>query len=68
MLKNNDELFYIIGSLYDIFLEVIGINGNGVESFKEYGVCYNEVELCDGWIDIFKVIIVINDNIKVVVI
>ena len=48
--------FYITGSPYDTLLEVIGINGNGVESLKEYGVRYNEVELRDGRIDIPKVI------------
>ena len=67
-LKNNDELLYITGSPYDTLLEVIGINGNGVESLKEYGVRYNEVELRDGRIDIPKVITAINDNTKVVAI
>ena len=56
-LKNNDELLYITGSPYDTLLEVIGINGNGVE-----------VELRDGRIDIPKVITAINDNTKVVAI
>ncbi|MCG1644973.1 methionine gamma-lyase family protein [Staphylococcus epidermidis] len=67
-LKNNDEILYITGSPYDTLLEVIGINGNGVESLKEYGVRYNEVELRDGRIDIPKVITAINDNTKVVAI
>ena len=61
-LKNNDELLYITGSPYDTLLEVIGINGNGVESLKEYGVRYNEVELRDGRIDIPKVITAITIN------
>lgn len=34
MLKHGDELLYITGSPYDTLLEVIGVNGNGIESLK----------------------------------
>ncbi|MEJ7368318.1 methionine gamma-lyase family protein, partial [Staphylococcus epidermidis] len=44
-LKYGDELLYITGSPYDTLLEVIGVNGNGIESLKEHGVSYNEVAL-----------------------
>ena len=33
-LKYGDELLYITGSPYDTLLEVIGVNGNGIESLK----------------------------------
>ena len=33
-LKYGDELMYITGDPYDTLLEVIGINGNGIESLK----------------------------------
>ena len=43
---------YITGSPYDTLLEVIGVNGNGIESLKEHGVTYKEVALKDGMIDV----------------
>lgn len=47
-LKYGDELIYITGSPYDTLLEVIGVNGNGIESLKERGVSYKEVALKTG--------------------
>lgn len=44
-LKYGDELLYITGSPYDTLLEVIGVNGNGIESLKEHGVEFKEVPL-----------------------
>ena len=44
-LKYGDELLYITGNPYDTLLEVIGINGNGIESLQEHGVSYNKVDL-----------------------
>lgn len=67
-LKYGDELLYITGSPYDTLLEVIGVNGNGIESLKEHGVSYNEVALTDGKIDIPNVLNAINDRTKVVAI
>lgn len=67
-LKYGDELLYITGSPYDTLLEVIGVNGNGIESLKEHGVTYNEVALKDGQIDTSAVLNAINDKTKVVAI
>ncbi|MEJ7535049.1 methionine gamma-lyase family protein, partial [Staphylococcus hominis] len=67
-LKYGDELLYITGSPYDTLLEVIGVNGNGIESLKEHGVSYNEVALAEGKIDIPSVLNAINDRTKVVAI
>ncbi|MCE5089579.1 methionine gamma-lyase family protein [Staphylococcus devriesei] len=68
MLKYGDELLYITGSPYDTLLEVIGVNGNGIESLKEHGVNYNEVALKDGQIDVEKVLSTITSQTKVVAI
>lgn len=67
-LKYGDELLYITGSPYDTLLEVIGINGNGIESLKDHGIHYNEVKLNEGHIDVSRVIEAINDQTKVVAI
>lgn len=67
-LKYGDELLYITGSPYDTLLEVIGVNGNGIESLKEHGVTYNEVALKEGQIDTSAVLNAINDKTKVVAI
>ena len=67
-LKYGDELMYITGSPYDTLLEVIGVNGNGIESLKEHGVTYKEVTLKDGMIDIEMVLNTIWKQTKVVAI
>lgn len=67
-LKYGDELMYITGSPYDTLLEVIGVNGNGIESLKEHGVRYKEVALKDGMIDIETVLNTISKQTKVVAI
>ncbi|MEJ7291464.1 methionine gamma-lyase family protein, partial [Staphylococcus epidermidis] len=67
-LKYGDELMYITGSPYDTLLEVIGVNGNGIESLKEHGVTYKEVELKNGMIDIEMVLNTISKQTKVVAI
>lgn len=67
-LKYGDELMYITGSPYDTLLEVIGVNGNGIESLKEHGVTYKEVALKDGMIDIETVLNTISKQTKVVAI
>lgn len=67
-LKYGDELMYITGSPYDTLLEVIGVNGNGIESLKEHGVTYKEVTLKDGMIDIEMVLNTISKQTKVVAI
>ncbi|EGQ1280533.1 hypothetical protein GT369_07155 [Staphylococcus pseudintermedius] len=67
-LKPGDSLMYITGSPYDTLLEVIGINGNGVESLKEYGIHYQEVSLKAGHIDVERVLETIDDTTKVIAI
>lgn len=67
-LKYGDELMYITGNPYDTLLEVIGINGNGIESLKEHGVIYNKVDLKHGEIDIDKVLTKISPQTKVIAI
>ena len=67
-LKYGDELLYITGSPYDTLLEVIGVNGNGIESLKEHGVEFKEVPLKDGQIDIQSSIEAISEKTKVVAI
>lgn len=67
-LKYGDELMYITGSPYDTLLEVIGINGNGIESLKEHGVTYKEVALKDGMIDVETVLNTISKQTKVIAI
>lgn len=67
-LKYGDELMYITGDPYDTLLEVIGINGNGIESLKEHGVVYNKVDLKHGEIDIDKVLTKISPQTKVIAI
>ncbi|RIO62294.1 hypothetical protein BUZ85_17775, partial [Mammaliicoccus sciuri] len=52
VLKYGDELLYITGNPYDTLLEVIGINGNGIESLREQGVSYDKVDLKESDIDI----------------
>ncbi|MGV3186903.1 methionine gamma-lyase family protein [Staphylococcus chromogenes] len=67
-LKYGDELLYITGRPYDTLLEVIGINGNGIESLKEHGVSYKDVALKDGHIHIEEVLKSIHDKTKVIAI
>ncbi|WP_251516656.1 methionine gamma-lyase family protein [Staphylococcus sp. Marseille-Q6910] len=67
-LKYGDELLYITGDPYDTLLEVIGINGNGIESLQEHGVSYNKVDLNKGTIDVDRVLRSINDKTKMIAI
>ncbi|MEB6332100.1 methionine gamma-lyase family protein [Staphylococcus pseudoxylosus] len=68
VLKYGDELLYITGNPYDTLLEVIGINGNGIESLKEHGVSYDKVDLKEGDIDIQAVVKQIKPQTKVIAI
>lgn len=45
VLRPGDDLLYITGTPYDTLLEVIGVAGNGIGSFKEYNIGYDEVAL-----------------------
>lgn len=57
-----------MGSLYDILFEVIGVNGNGIESLMEYGVLYKDIVFKEGKIDIESVLDGVFECIKVIVI
>lgn len=66
LLKPGDALMYITGSPYDTLLEVIGVNGSGIESLKEYGVEYQEVPLNQGTIDVKAVLEAVTPKTKVI--
>lgn len=52
VLRPGDDLLYITGTPYDTLLEVIGVAGNGIGSFKEYNIGYDKVDLkADGQVD-----------------
>ncbi|MBA8778758.1 methionine gamma-lyase family protein [Staphylococcus schleiferi subsp. coagulans] len=68
MLKPGDSLMYITGKPYDTLLEVIGENGNGIESLTEYGIHYQEVDLKEDQIDVDRVLQAINETTKVIAI
>lgn len=67
-LKHGDELIYITGSPYDTLLEVIGVNGNGIESLMEHGVSYKDIALKEGKIDIESVLDGVSERTKVIAI
>ncbi|QJF24992.1 aminotransferase class I/II-fold pyridoxal phosphate-dependent enzyme [Mammaliicoccus vitulinus] len=67
-LKYGEELLYITGTPYDTLLEVIGVNGNGIGSFLEQGISYNEVPLKEHEIDMNAVFESINESTKVIAI
>ncbi|MBG3454905.1 aminotransferase class I/II-fold pyridoxal phosphate-dependent enzyme [Staphylococcus aureus] len=68
LLKRGDELIYITGSPYDTLLEVIGVNGNGIESLMEHGVSYKDIALKEGKIDIESVLDGVSERTKVIAI
>lgn len=68
LLKHGDGLIYITGSPYDTLLEVIGVNGNGIESLMEHGVSYKDIALKEGKIDIESVLDGISERTKVIAI
>ncbi|HCG2575225.1 TPA: aminotransferase class I/II-fold pyridoxal phosphate-dependent enzyme [Staphylococcus aureus] len=68
LLKHGDELIYITGRPYDTLLEVIGVNGNGIESLMEHGVSYKDIALKEGKIDIENVLDGISERTKVIAI
>ncbi len=51
VLRPDDDLLYITGTLYDTLLEVIGLAGDGIGSFKESNIGYDQVRLIDGHVD-----------------
>ena len=69
VLRPGDDLLYITGTPYDTLLEVIGIQGNGIGSFKEYNIGYEKVDLLeDGNVNFASVKEKITDKTKVVAI
>ncbi|HFE2376303.1 TPA: aminotransferase class I/II-fold pyridoxal phosphate-dependent enzyme [Staphylococcus aureus] len=68
LLKHGDELIYITGIPYDTLLEVIGVNGNGIESLMEHGVSYKDIALKEGKIDIESVLDGVSERTKVIAI
>lgn len=62
-----DELLYIIGKLYDMLEEIVGVCGKGVGLFKEYNIGYNVVLLIEGgFVDFEVVVVVIYSNMKMI--
>lgn len=52
VMRPGDDLLYITGQPYDTLLEVVGVTGNGIGSFKEYNMGYDAVDLLeDGSVD-----------------
>src|SRR5690606_16238246 len=52
VMRPGDDLLYITGQPYDTLLEVVGVTGNGIGSFKEYNMGYDAVDLLeDGRVD-----------------
>lgn len=56
VLRPGDDLLYLTGTPYDTLLEVIGINGDGIGSFKEYNIGYDQVALkANGEVDFSEI-------------
>lgn len=52
VMRPGDDLLYITGQPYDTLLEVVGVTGNGIGSFKEYNMGYDAVDILeDGSVD-----------------
>ncbi|SFH73156.1 aminotransferase class I/II-fold pyridoxal phosphate-dependent enzyme [Pisciglobus halotolerans] len=47
VMRPGDDLLYITGEPYDTLLEVVGVTGNGIGSFKEYQMGFDYVPLLD---------------------
>lgn len=69
IMRPGDDLLYITGQPYDTLLEVVGVTGNGIGSFKEYQMGYDYVGLLeDGGVDFKTVKEKITPSTKVVAI
>jgi cystathionine beta-lyase family protein involved in aluminum resistance len=68
ILRPGDQLIYASGKPYDTLEEVIGNNGNGFGTLRDYGVTYDYVPLKDNHIDKEALTDKINDKTKVVAI
>ena len=47
IMRPGDDLLYITGTPYDTLLEIVGVTGTGIGSFKEYQMGYDYVELLE---------------------
>ncbi|MDN6626217.1 MAG: methionine gamma-lyase family protein [Pisciglobus halotolerans] len=47
VMRPGDDLLYITGDPYDTLLEVVGVTGNGIGSFKEYQMGFDAVPLLE---------------------
>lgn len=69
LLRPGDKLLSVTGSPYDTLQKVIGVKGNEIGTFKDYGILYDEVPLdINGHIDMNNVIKKIDDNTKIILI
>lgn len=69
IMRPGNDLLYITGQPYDTLLEVVGVTGNAVGSFKEYQMGYDSVDLLDdGRVDFETVKEKMTDKTKVVAI
>lgn len=69
VLRPGDDLLYITGTPYDTLQEVIGITGDGIGSFKEYQIGYDEVALKpNGQVDFEGIKAKVTDKTKVIAI
>lgn len=67
VLRPGDELLYITGRPYDTLHKVIGKEGDGTGSLRDFGIGYREVSLLeDGKIDWDRVAEAINPATKVI--
>lgn len=56
IMRPGDDLLYITGTPYDTLLEIVGVTGKGIGSFKEYQMGYDYVDLLsDGSVDLERV-------------
>lgn len=68
-LKAGDVLVSAVGAPYDTLLGVIGVNGEGHGSLKDYGVEYRQVELVENQPDLEGMAKAVSDpNVKAVLI
>lgn len=69
VLRPGDELIYLTGTPYDTLLEVIGLQGDGIGSLKEYDIAFQEVALKeDGQVDLEQLTRQVTDRTKVIAI
>ncbi|MBP1044101.1 methionine gamma-lyase family protein [Vagococcus sp. BWB3-3] len=69
VLRPGDDLLYITGTPYDTLLEVLGVTGDGIGSFKEYNIGYDQVALqANGQVDFAGIQEKVTEKTKVIAI